>query len=466
LIENLENKMQPRVNRLVRLKLKDTETSHTLFSFIISAHVVVNDQNCVRIDFFIDLTYNKGMKIPLASSGLRPLDIDAAIKVINSGNLTMGENVSNFETQMAAYLGVSNFTMMNSGSSANLAIFEALLRPAIGEPFLKHGDGVIVPAIAWPTTIWPIIQLGLKPVFVDIDANTLGIDLHKTEELINKKENNVKAIFPIHPLGRSLDNSKLVEICTKFNVILLNDVCESLGSWRNNKHTGTSGLAGSFSFYFSHHITTMEGGGVCTNNESFANDLRSIRSHGWSRDRKDVAKWNSKSTKNDAKFLFITSGFNIRPMEIQAAIGLSQLKDLNKFIERRRQIAKYIGSLFTNSEYRLIGSEVFGDENLNESHSWMLLPIQSIATNSIEGKQKMLNHFENNDIETRPVLTGNFLDQPAMKRIYKESPDPRNFPVADHISNTTFLIGAHHDLSDSQVEFVGEKILEIVNAKK
>jgi CDP-6-deoxy-D-xylo-4-hexulose-3-dehydrase len=109
---------------------------------------------------------------------------------------------------------------------------------------------------------------------------------------------------------------------------------------------------------------------------------------------------------------------------------------------------------------------VFGDENLNESHSWMLLPIQSIATNSIEGKQKMLNHFENNDIETRPVLTGNFLDQPAMKRIYKESPDPRNFPVADHISNTTFLIGAHHDLSDSQVEFVGEKILEIVNAKK
>jgi len=404
------------------------------------------------------------MRIPLASSGLRPKDIEAAIAVINSGNLTMGENVSNFEAQMALYLGVSNFIMMNSGSSANLAIFEALLRPAIGDPMLKQGDGVIVPAIAWPTTVWPIIQLGLKPIFVDIDPLTLGVDIQKVVELINNKENNIKAIFPIHPLGRSLDNSKLIEICTNLNVILLNDVCESLGSWQNKKHTGTLGLAGSFSFYFSHHITTMEGGGVSTNDELFANDLRSIRSHGWSRDRKDVANWNNKSTKNDSKFLFITSGFNVRPMEIQAAIGISQLKDLNKFVERRRQIAKYIGSLLRNSAYNLIGSEIIDDEILQESHSWMLLPIQSIAKNKIEGKQKLLHHFENNDIETRPVLTGNFLDQPAMKRIYKDSPDPRKFPVADEISNSTFLIGAHHDLTDAQIEYIGEKITEVVNA--
>jgi CDP-6-deoxy-D-xylo-4-hexulose-3-dehydrase len=405
------------------------------------------------------------MRIPLASSGLRPKDIEAAIAVINSGNLTMGENVSNFEAQMASYLGVSNFIMMNSGSSANLAIFEALLRPAIGDPMLSQGDGVIVPAIAWPTTVWPIIQLGLKPIFVDIDPLTLGVDIQKVVELINNKENNIKAIFPIHPLGRSLDNSKLMEICTSLNVILLNDVCESLGSWQNKKHTGTLGLAGSFSFYFSHHITTMEGGGVSTNDELFANDLRSIRSHGWSRDRKDVANWNSKSTKNDSKFLFITSGFNVRPMEIQAAIGISQLNDLNKFVERRRQIAKYIGSLLKNSAYNLIGSEIIDDEILQESHSWMLLPIQSIAKNKIEGRQKLLHHFENNDIETRPVLTGNFLDQPAMKRIYKDSPDPRKFPVADEISNSTFLIGAHHDLTDAQIEYVGEKITEVVNAK-
>ena len=405
------------------------------------------------------------MKIPLASSGLRPIDIDAAMNVINSGNLTMGENVANFEAKMANYLRVSYFTMMNSGSSANLAIFEALLRPASGESLLKSGDGVIVPAIAWPTTIWPIIQLGLKPIFVDIDPLTLGIDVEKTIDLIKKRHNNIKAIFPIHPLGRSLNNSRLLEICSEFNLILLNDVCESLGSWQDGKHTGTLGLAGSFSFYFSHHITTMEGGGVCTNSESFSNDLRSIRSHGWSRDRKDVATWNSKSTRNDSKFLFITSGFNIRPMEIQAAIGLSQLQDLNKFVERRRQIAKYIGSVLKNSEYKLIGSEVLEDSELSKSHSWMHLPIQSIAKNSIEGKQKMLTHFENHEIETRPVLTGNFLDQPAMKRIYKESPDPRNFPVADKVSNSTFLIGAHHDLTDLQVEFVGEKISEIVNAK-
>jgi CDP-6-deoxy-D-xylo-4-hexulose-3-dehydrase len=251
----------------------------------------------------------------------------------------------------------------------------------------------------------------------------------------------------------------------EFNLINISDVCESLGSWINGKHAGTSGLAGSLSFYFSHHITTMEGGGVFTNDSNFADDLRSIRSHGWSRDRKDVTEWTANSNRTDAKFLFITSGFNTRPMEIQAAIGCSQIKDIDSFISRREKIAKYFHEKLINTNFQVIGSDVFADLTTKPKHSWMLIPIQAIGSNAKELKSKLLNHFENNEIETRPVLTGNFLDQPAMKRIYKESPDPRNFPMADNVSNTTFLIGAHHDLSDSQVEFVGEKITEVVNAK-
>lgn len=405
------------------------------------------------------------MRVPLAASGLRPKDIEKATEVLNSGHLTMGKNVQEFESMMANYLEVNSFVMMNSGSSANLAIFEALLRPTKGNPKLLAGDGVLVPAIAWPTTIWPIIQLGLRPIFVDVDPVTLGIDFELSRKLIIDPKNKIKAIFPIHPLGRTLDNLVIDSLCSEFDLTNISDVCESLGSWLNGKHAGTTGLAGSFSFYFSHHITTMEGGGVFTNDANFADDLRSIRSHGWSRDRKDVTDWTVNSSRTDAKFLFITSGFNTRPMEIQAAIGCSQIKDIDFFISRREKIAKYVDGKLKNTGYQVIGADVFENQSNKPKHSWMFIPIQAVGKEPKKMKIKLLNHFENNEIETRPVLTGNFLDQPAMKRIYKESPDPRNFPVADNVSNTTFLIGAHHDLSDLQVEFVGEKITEIVNAK-
>jgi CDP-6-deoxy-D-xylo-4-hexulose-3-dehydrase len=228
------------------------------------------------------------MRVPLASSGLRSQDISAGIEVLQSGYLTMGKKVAEFENLMATYLDVKHFVMMNSGSSANLAIFEAMLRPSKGEPLLKAGDGVLVPAIAWPTTIWPIVQLGLVPVFVDVDRDSLALDLGKAKNAIKSSSIKVKALFPIHPLGRALDSTLLTEFAEEHSLILVNDVCESLGSFERKSHAGTSGLAGSFSFYFSHHITTMEGGGVATNNDAFADDLRSVRSHGWSRDRTDV----------------------------------------------------------------------------------------------------------------------------------------------------------------------------------
>ena len=404
------------------------------------------------------------MKVPLASSGLRPKDVTAAVEVLESGNLTMGNNVRNFEEKMAEYVGSKFFIMTNSGSSANLAIFEALLRPAKGDPKLVAGDAVLVPAIAWPTTIWPIIQLGLKPIFVDIDPITLGIDIKKAEDAILKSKVPVKAIFPIHTLGRALNENLIISLCEKFKIIYISDVCESLGSFSNKKHAGASSLASSFSFYFSHHITTMEGGGIATNSIDFANDLRSIRSHGWSRDRNDSAEWTKQVSINDAKFLFITSGYNIRPMEIQAAIGISQISDIATFLKRRRAIAKYVNDKLENTKFKLIGSDTLANIDEPESNSWMLLPIRAFS--EIEGpgdKRKLLSHFEANGIETRPVLTGNFLDQPAMKRIYSPSPNPRDFPVSDLITNTTFLIGAHHDISDSQVEYIGEKIIEIAN---
>jgi CDP-6-deoxy-D-xylo-4-hexulose-3-dehydrase len=227
------------------------------------------------------------MRVPLAVVGLGRTEIQAAIEVFESGNLTMGEQVRTFESLMASFLGADHFIMVNSGSSANLLIFEYLLRPSSGKPLLKTGDGVLVPAIAWPTTIWPIIQLGLIPVFVDVNRDTFDINLESARNAISLSSVPVKAIFPIHPLGYAINPRELSSFSKEFSLVLVNDVCESLGSWSEGLHAGMEGLAASFSFYFSHHITTMEGGGIATNSLEIADDLRSMRSHGWSRDRID-----------------------------------------------------------------------------------------------------------------------------------------------------------------------------------
>lgn len=397
------------------------------------------------------------MRIPLASSGLRPIDIAKAVEVLNSGNLTMGTKVREFETTMATYLKVKHFVMVNSGSSANLAIIEALMRPTKSKPYLEEGDGVLVPAIAWPTTIWPIIQLGLHPIFVDVDKQTLAIDLDKAQRHVDLSRRNIKAIFPIHPLGLAIPHKGLSNFCEKNELTLINDVCESLGSWSEGKHAGTSGLASSYSFYFSHHITTMEGGGVATNDDLFADDLRSIRSHGWSRDRSDSKEWVEDLSTNDSKFLFVSTGFNIRPMEIQAAIGIEQIKDIDIFIGKRRLIAKRVALALKNTKMAVVGSQVFESEDRSLGHSWMLIPLMC---ESKEVKAQVITFLNEKGIETRPVLTGNFLSQPAIERIDRHHANPAQFPIANEITERCFLVGAHHDLTTEQISYLCENLVQ------
>ena len=398
------------------------------------------------------------MRVPLASSGLRKSDIHAVIRVLESGNLTMGAEVKNFEAKMSKYLGVKHFVMVNSGSSANLLMIEALLRPAVSRPKLNPGDSVLVPAIAWPTTIWPLIQLGLNPLFVDVDPETLALDLAAAQNLIESSRIPVKGIFPIHPLGYAIPPSPLSEFVLKNDLVLINDVCESLGSWSEGKHAGTSGIASSFSFYFSHHITTMEGGGIATDDDSFADDLRSMRSHGWSRDRSDVGKWNSDVSTNDSKFLFVSTGYNVRPMEIQAAIGSLQIDEIDTFVSRRREIARRVSETLAGTELSVIGQKTLMSEKIMKTNSWMLIPIKIHGKNVEARKKAILNLLEKLEIETRPVLTGNFLSQPAIQRITRHAVDPKSFKAAADITNTAFLVGAHHDLTDDQINFLCESL--------
>jgi CDP-6-deoxy-D-xylo-4-hexulose-3-dehydrase len=403
------------------------------------------------------------MRVPLASSGLRESDIESVIKVLQSGNLTMGAEVKRFEDKMSAYLGTAHFVMVNSGSSANLLMIEALMRPAVSRPRLNPGDSVLVPAIAWPTTIWPLIQLGLNPLFVDVNPRNLSLDLDFAQKLIDSSRIPVRGIFPIHPLGYAITPSVLNDFANRNDLLLINDVCESLGSWSEGAHAGTSGIAGSFSFYFSHHITTMEGGGIATNDSAFADDLRSMRSHGWSRDRSDVADWNRGVTTNDSKFLFVSTGYNVRPMEIQAVIGSSQIDDIDLFVSKRRNLAKRVVECLAGSNLEVIGGDSVFDKDKELSNSWMLIPIIVRGPEAEIRKKLILQELEKLEIETRPVLTGNFLAQPAIQRITRHAVDPSSFKIATEVTEKAFLVGAHHDLGEDQINFLCDSLAKVSN---
>jgi len=400
------------------------------------------------------------MRVPLAVVGLEQADIQKVVEILESGNLTMGAQVRTFESLMANYLGVDHFIMVNSGSSANLLMFEYLLRPSNGKPYLQPGDGVLVPAIAWPTTIWPIIQLGLVPIFVDVNRETFDIDLESARKAISLSKSPVKAIFPIHPLGFAIQPSKLRSFANEFSLVLVNDVCESLGSWSEGLHAGIEGLAASFSFYFSHHITTMEGGGIATNSLEIADDLRSMRSHGWSRDRSDSSSMTEGLSLADSKFRFLTTGYNVRPTEIQAGIGINQVAKINDFVDRRRSLANRVAEAVANTPLNLMGNIDFSNPDSNQGHSWMMI---ALSVEAGSGLKLMVQEFlEKNEVETRPVLTGNFLHQPAMKKLNDFISDV-SLENTDWVAEHCFLIGAHHDFTEEQITHLIETLKRTAN---
>jgi CDP-6-deoxy-D-xylo-4-hexulose-3-dehydrase len=198
----------------------------------------------------------------------------------------------------------------------------------------------------------------------------------------------------------------------------------------------------------------MEGGGVATNDDALADDLRSMRSHGWSRDRTDVSTWNAQVSSNDSKFLFVSTGYNVRPMEIQAAIGSLQIAEIDTFVNRRREIARQVCQALSGTQLSVIGESAFTDTESAKTNSWMLIPIQVKGQNATERKKQILEKLAELEIETRPVLTGNFLSQPAIQRITRHAVDPKSFKAATEITNSAFLVGAHHDLTEEQIKFL------------
>ena len=368
---------------------------------------------------------------PLVKNPYRSKDILKAIKVLKTGKLTMGTNVFNFEKEFTSKLKTNYSLMVNSGSSANLLAIQCLINP-YRKKRLKIGDEIIIPSLCWSTSLWPIVQSGLKPIFVDIDKETLNINLTDLEKKITKK---TKGIMLVHVLGNSTDMSKLMKIKKKYKLILIEDTCESLGAQYKNKFLGTFGEFSSYSFYASHQISSGEGGMICCKDKSDHEIIKSLRSHGWSRNLSNERKISNNNPHLDKRFIFYNSGFNLRPTEIAGAIGRSQFKDLFKFKKIRNLNRNNIINLFKKNKKIKRSIKVI-KPNKYVNPSWFGLPLIVDKKNLL--KNIMLK-LEKNGIETRPIISGNFLKQPSVKKYGLKK--KAKFKNADYINNHGFFIG-------------------------
>ena len=377
--------------------------------------------------------------IRLHSSTLDSSSAFACINAILENRITMGATVKAYENFYSEYLGKTHRVLScNSGSSANLLAISALFQSGK----LKAGDKVIVPALSWSTTIFPLVQNGLVPIFCDCNETDFNISNKNFEHLI--KIHNPKALMLIHTYGCPADMDTITDLCCKNNLILIEDTCESMGSEWDNKKAGTFGDVSTFSSYFSHHICTLEGGLTCFKYKHDNEIAESIRSHGWIRHLDKSNKIFQENPNLDPGFIFNYVGYNIRLSEPQAAIGIEQLQRLEDFVKRRKiAAAKYV-SFFES--YQDIFKYIKPLKKANSS--WFGFPL--VLSGKLKGKRKELRKLliENN-IESRPFLAGDFTLQPVVKSFehFKDT----NLKVSASIATDGLAIPCHQDIDEENI---------------
>lgn len=364
----------------------------------------------------------------LAYSSWDEREFAAIQRVLESGNFSMGTEVSNFESQFADYFGAKYAVMANSGSSANLLMVASLF--FVKDNPLGPGDEVIVPAVSWSTTYFPLQQYGLKLVFVDVDLNTLNYDIESLSRAINK---STRLVVAVNLLGNPNEFSAIAPLIDKHDIRLIEDNCESMGAMYANQYAGTFGVMGSFSTYFSHHISTMEGGLVITDSEELFHIMLSLRAHGWTRNLPDHNYVTGSKSENDFEesFKFVLPGYNLRPIEFMGAVGSAQLEKLPNIIKLRRQNAEYFQEIMGNQTRILIQREI-------GKSSWFgfSLVVKPDSGLTREDLRKGLIAL---GIENRPIVAGNFTKNSVCKYF--------NYEIKGKLVNA--------DLIDSSGLFIG-----------
>lgn len=358
--------------------------------------------------------------------------------ILSNKRLSMGENCFNFEKKFSDYQGRNYSVFVNSGSSANLALIQALLN--LGK--IKKGDKVGFSSVTWSTNVMPLIQLGLDPIAIDVSKENLNVDI---ENLKSLKE-NIKVLFLTNLLGFSGKIDKIRDYCDEKNIILLEDNCESLGSVVNGKKLGNFGLASTFSFFVGHHLSTIEGGMICTDDKELYEMLLMVRAHGWTR---EVGKEKSESLKKDYlisefynKYTFYYLGFNIRPTEINGFLGLEQLDYIEELHKRRSKNFEIFQNAAKNNPDFL---------KLDLKHMDFISNFAyPIVCKNKQLFEKYLSKFV--DVEVRPIVGGSMNEQPFFggKKI--------NCPNAKEIHTCGFYIPNNPDLTDKEIEFMSNII--------
>ena len=389
---------------------------------------------------------------PLVDNPYRKKDIIQAIKVLKSSKITSGPKTLEFQSKFSKKIKTNYSLLVNSGSSANLLAMQCLINP-YRKKRLKQGDEILIPSLCWSTSLWPIIQSGLKPKFVDVEKETLNLDLNDLRKKISKK---TKGIMLVHVLGNCTNMNELMNTIKKNNLILIEDTCESLGTTYKNKYLGTFGEFSSFSFYSSHQISSGEGGMVCCKYEEDYEIIKSLRAHGWSRGLKNEKKIAKNNKQLDKRFIFYNSGFNLRSTDISASIGLSQFKDLDKFIKVRRANRNLIIRIFQKKKINNFFNII--NENKYVKTSWFGIPI--LISKNLK-RDKIINNLEKKGIETRPIISGNFLKQPSVKK-YKLNKNVK-MKNAEYINQKGFFIGLPtKPLGKATVEKLAKKFEESI----
>ncbi len=372
-------------------------------------------------------------KYPLATTTWDQAEQDAMQKVIASGMYTMGPHVLEFEKRFAGYVGSTYCVMANSGSSANLLMIAALFYTKNPKLILKRGDEVIVPAVSWSTTYYPLYQYGLKIKFVDIDLETLNYDLDRLEAAVTDR---TRLIMAVNLLGNPNDFDRIRKIIGGRDIRLVEDNCESMGAEFAGKKTGTFGVMGTFSTFFSHHISTMEGGVIATDDEELYHILLSLRAHGWTR---NLPKFNRVTIEKsdvpfEESFNFVLPGYNMRPLEFAGAIGVEQVKKLPAVIAARRENGAAFQAAMKSHPDLLIQRET--GKSSWFGFSLVIRPGSSLTRADLIGK---LNDC---GFECRPVVTGNFAKNEVVKYFNAETPFP--LTNAMHIDTQGLFVGNHH----------------------
>jgi CDP-6-deoxy-D-xylo-4-hexulose-3-dehydrase len=385
-------------------------------------------------------------KLELTSSTWDEEEKKAILEVLESGMFTMGKRVKEFEYAFADYFGMRYAVMVNSGSSANLIAVAALFYRKKNP--LKRGDEVIVPCISWATTFHPLQQYGLRLKFVDIDLHTLNYDIEELKKAISK---DTKMIVAVSILGNPCQFDEIIKICDENNIILFEDNCESMGAKFKGKYAGTFGLVNTFSTFFSHHISTMEGGLVLTDDKEIYNLLKSIRNHGWTRDQdEDSPIFQKRDDDFFEAYRFILPGYNVRPGEIHGAVGLKQLPKLENFIKIRRANASHFVDLFKNDKRFIIQKEI------GES-SWFCFTM-IINPEAAANRTKVLKKLKDAGIDYRIITGGNLLRHDVIKYYDYTITKCTNADIAHY---NGFFVGNHpYDIRD-KIDYLYETLKNV-----